>query len=212
MDDKSNSVPLTQRAWWPVLLITITIVSGGLAGGVFTWYINRPKMAVLTYRTATTTLASPEAVALIPNLTVLIGAEKISSLYAHNIEISASDGPYLDEVNIVFTHSPFAHSYGLRTSAPSATQSIACTPAANILRCKMGPLSPKFPGDFRITVATDTEEAPRPSMTARNAELVASSAASSSGDTVERTLMGFGLGSSFAAALSLATQLVRKKG
>jgi hypothetical protein len=156
-DDKK---PLTLRGWWTVLALGITFLSGGLAGQVFNWVVNRPKASVVSYRIVTTTLAAPEAAGLIPNLKVLIGQEPIKALYSHNVELSAQDYIKSAEVGLDFSSAP--NIYGFKPEKPSKMHSIACPETEpKLYRCTVGPISGKDPGPYRVTVASDGSDPPK---------------------------------------------------
>src|SRR5713226_2462788 len=95
-----------------VLALIVGIVCGGLGGSIFTWYMNRPRPTVLSYRIATTTLSAPEAVGLIPDLKVLIGGSPIQALYAHNMELLPRQGPFVDQADVAFSFSTPVRIYG----------------------------------------------------------------------------------------------------
>jgi len=71
----------------------VTLLSGGLAGAVFTSYVNRPKTTVLSYSLGSTTIADTEATSIIPNLKVQIGNEVIRNLYTHTVVFGVANGP-----------------------------------------------------------------------------------------------------------------------
>lgn len=92
----------SERAYRWVLLLLVGIFCGGLGGSVFTWYVNRPRPTVLSYRIATTTLSDPGGSRLIPNLWVQIGGSTIQELYAHSIELLPRQGPFVDQAEVAF--------------------------------------------------------------------------------------------------------------
>lgn len=104
--------PLSLRGWWIVLALSATFLSGGLAGQVFNWLVNRHKPSIVSYHIVTTTLAAPEVAGLIPNLRVLIGQEPIKALYAHSIDLSAQD--YIKSVEVGLDFSSAPHIYGFK--------------------------------------------------------------------------------------------------
>jgi len=84
------------RSYRWVLPLVVGVLCGGLGGAIFTWYVNRPKSTVVTYTIASTTIAAPESVTgLIPDLKVLIGSDRVQSLYTFNVELVPREGPYL---------------------------------------------------------------------------------------------------------------------
>jgi hypothetical protein len=114
------------RSYRWILPLIVGIFCGGLGGSIFTWYMNRPSPTVLTYRIATTTLSSPEAVGLIPDLKVLIGGSPIQALYAHNIELLPRQGAYIDQADVAFSFSSPIHIYGIHQESPSALHHLDC--------------------------------------------------------------------------------------
>jgi len=164
-----------------VLAAVLTFLGGGLAGAVFTWYVNRPQPTTVTYRIATTTIgADPEARSVVPNLKIQVGKTEIAVLYVHDIEFSVPRGPHVDsgEVAITFPPSLFPGSvtstrlFGTLSESPSPVHRIQCTPLDNGSRCVMGPLSPANLGIFRVRVATNHPDAPRVVMVIKNVEFI----------------------------------------
>jgi hypothetical protein len=159
---------------------------GGLGGAVFTWWINRPKPTVVTYRVVSTTLADPQATGLIPDLRVLIGAEPIQELYAHTVELVPRQDPFAERAEFAITFSKAIHVYGMRPEWPSALHKLSCArveqasgapnSAANSLtfgyHCQMSPIKAGT-GPFVIALATDSKEAPRIDMVEKGIDLVA---------------------------------------
>ena len=176
------------RTYRWVLPLIVGIFCGGLGGSVFTWYVNRPRPTVLTYRIATTTLSAPEAVGLIPDLKVLIAGKPIQALYAHNIELLPRQGPYIEQADVAFSFSSSVRVYGIHLESPSALHYLECSGRAlkktiqlpdatteiNAVRCTLKPIyfQASDTRPFRITIATDSSEIPRVLMAAKNVELV----------------------------------------
>jgi hypothetical protein len=177
------------RSYRWVLPIVAAAFSGGLAGSVFTWYVNRPRPTVLTYKIVTTTLSAPEAQGLIPDLNVLIGGIPIQALYAHNVELLPRQGPFVDQADVAFTFASSVRIYGIHEESPSDLHHLECSglpanskasvqlpnPAKEIhsVQCTIRPVL--FQGSdthpFRITMATDKSDPPNVLVAARNLEL-----------------------------------------
>jgi hypothetical protein len=173
-----------------ILPLIVGIFCGGLGGSVFTWYINRPKPTVVTYRIATTTLSAPEASGLIPDLKVLIGGNPIQALYAQNMELLPRQGPFVEQAEVAFSFSSPVRIYGIHQESPSVLHHIECAglvtnskatvPLPDLSReissveCTIRPIlvqgSDTHP--FRITIATDKSEVPRVLVAAKSLELV----------------------------------------
>ena len=178
------------RSYKWILPLLVGIFCGGLGGSVFTWYVNRPKPTVVTYRVATTTLSAPEATGLIPDLKVLIRGNPIQALYADNIELLPRQGPFMDQAEVALSFSSTVHIYGIHTESPSVLHHIECSgldskshstvrfpdPTTEIsdVKCTIGPI--QFRGDetrpFRVTIGTNGSDAPRVLIAAKNLELV----------------------------------------
>ena len=109
-----------------MLRLIVGIICGGLGGSVFTWWINRPKPTVVTYRVVSTTLADPQAAGLIPDLKVLIGAVPIQELYAYTVELVPRQGPFAERAEFAVTFSKAVHVYGIRPASPSALHKLSC--------------------------------------------------------------------------------------
>jgi hypothetical protein len=164
---------VTQRRSWPFVLLIATFVSGGFAGAVFNYFVSRPKDTVVTYRITTTTLASPDAAGLIPNLRLEIGSEAIQALYAHDVELVTSEGPFIDQAEIGVSFPSGARIYGMRTDPPSPMHSIVCKQGDNTFRCTIGPLSSAVVKPFRLTFAADQKEPPHVLIAAKSVVLAA---------------------------------------
>lgn len=178
------------RTYRWVLPLLVGVSCGGLGGSIFTWYMNRPRPTVLTYRIATTILSAPEAVGLIPDLRVLIGGSPIQALYAHNMELLPRQGPFVDQADVAFSFSSPVRIYGIHEESPSDLHHVECsglTPSSKApiqlpdptreissVQCTIRPIL--FQGSdthpFRITIATDKSEVPHVLVAARNLELV----------------------------------------
>ena len=178
------------RSYRWVLPLLVGIFCGGLGGSIFTWYMNRARPTVLTYRIATTTLSAPEAVGLIPNLQVLIGGNPIQALYAHNMELLPRQGPFVDQADVDFSFSSPVRIYGIHRESPSDLHHLECiglaanskatlqlpdtTREVSSVQCTIRPIL--FQGSdthpFRITIATDRSEVPHVLVAARNLQLV----------------------------------------
>jgi len=185
LTDESQS-----RAHRWVLPLIVGVFCGGLGGSVFTWYVNRPKPTIVTYRIATTTLSAPEAVGLIPDLKVLIAGKPIQALYAHNIELLPRQGPFVEQADVAFSFSSSVRVYGIHLESPSALHYLECSGFAsnpkrtiqlpdatievNAVHCSMKPIffQAADTRSFRITIATDSSEIPRVQMAAKNIELI----------------------------------------
>src|SRR3989442_13987265 len=172
-----------------VLPLIVGIFCGGLGGSVFTWYMNRTKATVVTYRIATTTLSAPEAVGLIPDLKVLIGGSPIQALYAHNMELLPRQGPFVDQADVAFNFSSPVRIYGIHQESPSPLHHLDCAglaanskgtiqlpdPTREIsnVQCTMRPIlfQENDTQPFRITIATDRSEVPHVLVAARNLQL-----------------------------------------
>jgi hypothetical protein len=214
MVDESQS-----RAYRWVLPLIVGIFCGGLGGSIFTWYVNRPKPTVVTYRIATTTLSAPEAAGLIPDLRVLIAGAPIQALYAHNMELLPRQGPFVDQADVAFSFSSPVRIYGIHEESPSVLHHLECvgfaatsksiiqlpsaTNEVSSVQCTMRPILFQA-GDtrpFRVTIATDRSEVPRVLIAAKSLELVPADQFSSKDQ--DKLPIWFWLVQGFAAATSL---------
>ena len=154
----------------PILLPTV--LAGGLAGAVFTWYINRPQMTTLAYTITTTAIvADPAARSAVPNLRIQVGDEEVRSLFTHTIEFTVPAGQYAQSADVAITFSP-VRMFGMSAPPPSAVHLLSCVPNTNGVRCSMGPLSPRHPAAFKVTIATDRASGPKIETATRDVELV----------------------------------------
>src|SRR6185436_18288625 len=84
--------------------VIATLLAGSLAGSVFTWYMSRPTPTTLGYVATTTSTGADSAVrSLVPNLSLRIGDEVISSMHTHVVELFVR-GAYLESapLGVVF--------------------------------------------------------------------------------------------------------------
>src|SRR5438128_7576974 len=84
--------------------LIVAMLFGGLAGSVFTWWINRPSPTTLVYNVTTTALGNePLLRSAVPNLRLTVGNEEVPALFIHTVELSVPAGPYLRNSDIVVT-------------------------------------------------------------------------------------------------------------
>jgi len=158
----------------PAVVVTAltAFLGGGLAGAIFSWFVNRPEPTVMTYLVYQTELADPKASVLIPDLSVRVGKEIIQELRAYTIEIDIPRGARSGaaEVGIFFPHK--VRIYGKSTEAPSQLYSMNCDQLDNGLRCQMSPVSRANNKGYRIVLATDEKESPRVEVVAKDVEVL----------------------------------------
>ncbi len=154
-----------------LVLVVAAFLSGGLAGAVFNWYMNKPQLTTITYSVTTTPFAPTEATTLIPNLKIQVGNEKIMALYAHTIEFQIRRGPHADRADVAITFPRKIRIYGLSAESPSRVHSASCTRFPDGVQCTMSPIEPTTPR-YRVALATDAKEAPAVVMVAKNVELL----------------------------------------
>jgi hypothetical protein len=157
-----------------VTLVTAiaSFLGGGFAGSVFTWYMNRPDVTILTYNIATTPFGSSEAVSVVPNLRIQIGNENINSLYTHTIDLSVPKGPFVEQTDFAIIFPTGTRVFGTQTVAPTSVQGINCSTISDGLKCHIGPLTAQTNKAFRVIVANDHAEPPRVELAAKNLELL----------------------------------------
>jgi hypothetical protein len=154
------------------LALLVGLLGGGLAGAVFTWFVNRPPKTVITYSVNTATLAASGQSAGIPNLKVAIGDVPISALYAHSIELRCVKGRFIKSVDVAVRFPRDLKIYGLNTEVPNSLHEIACTNVPRGVRCTLTPISPGVSDGYRVTLATDEAEPPVVEMAADSVELL----------------------------------------
>ena|ERR1019366_6716283 len=181
-------VPMSEEApgrWRWLLPLVVGLCSGGLAGAVFTYWINRPKPTVINYRVVTTTLAAPEASGLVPGLKILIGSEPTTALYAHSVDLVAQQGPFLDSVEFALTFpSPVRVYASPKLEKPTSLHSLDCSPinpqppvpptgtqfVTQGFKCRMSPVKVGS-GHFLITIPSSDEHAPKVDVVAKGVEI-----------------------------------------
>lgn len=158
------------KEWITRILILLT---GGLAGAIYTHYANRPEPTSVSAFVSTITIANPQSAgSLIPDLRVQVGSEVIGSLYAQIVTLDVISGPYVDAADVAISFPNAPHIYGKPvTSAPSPLHSIACAPIDNGFRCRMSPLKVNSGGPFRVSIATDKPDPPKVDIVAKDVQL-----------------------------------------
>src|SRR2546421_211972 len=116
--------------WAKILTFVVPFMGGGVAGAVFTWYVNLPATTTLAYSVSTTTITADPAVrTTVPGLRLQIGKDVVPALHTHAVEFSSPAGPHLDrvEVALVAAASPL-QTFGVSASAPSPLHEMTCSP------------------------------------------------------------------------------------
>jgi hypothetical protein len=146
----------------PSLAIMATLLSGGLAGSVFTYLVNRPKTTVVSYSLSSATIADTESGSLVPGLRVQIGNQDVRNLYTHSIVLTVTKGPQIDSADVAIDFPPNTKFFGeAGVTTPSPVHKLDCGKIPSGLICKMSPVrgEDKLP-PFRISVATDEKADP----------------------------------------------------
>jgi hypothetical protein len=138
----------------------LAFLGGGLAGSVFTWFINRPEPTLLTYNSSATMTGGQSVKSTIPQLRLQIGKEEIPVVYSHSVEVSFVRGPYVDTATLALTFSPDTRIFGYAAEAPSPVHRISCVAISGGTKCELSPLNAADAGKYRITLATDKDTTP----------------------------------------------------
>jgi hypothetical protein len=151
-----------KKSWLtPTLLVAMfALLTGGLGGAVFTYWMNRkPPNEIAAVVTSTTTGADSTAKSLVPNLSLKIGERDIPAIHIHTIDITLGSGDYVPRVELAVAFSAkSAEVFGRSYSSPTALHSIDCTPLPTGVRCNLVPVDRQ--GAYRIQLATDSAEPP----------------------------------------------------
>jgi hypothetical protein len=134
----------TKMSKWGASLIALFF--GGLAGAVFTWYMNHPRPTTLAYSLVTTTTGTDPAgspLVPVPDLHIYIGTKEISSLYTHFVTITAVDGPQLEQLPIAVLFTTRFTLYSFNGVPPSPLHHFDCKQISTGLTCTLGPLLSK---------------------------------------------------------------------
>jgi hypothetical protein len=146
----------------PSIAIMATLLGGGLAGSVFTYWVNRPKTTFVSYSLNSATIADTESGSLVPGLKVQIGNQDIRNLYTHSIVLTVTNGPQIDSGDVAIDFPPNTKFFGEPGIAtPSPVHKLECGKIPSGLICKMAPVrrEDKLP-PFRVSVATDEKADP----------------------------------------------------
>lgn len=159
----------------PSLAIVVTLLSGGLAGSFFTYWVNRPKTTIVSYSLSSATIADTESGSLVPGLKVQIGSQDVRNLYTHSVVLTVTKGPQIDSGDIAIdfpTNTNFYGEPGITT--PSPVHKLDCGKAPSGLICKMSPVrrEDRLP-PFRVSVASDEKADPELVTSTKGLELQA---------------------------------------
>lgn len=158
-----------------ILPFTFGALTGGLAGAVFTWFVNLPSATVVAYSISTTSVSAGANVrTTVPGLRLQIGNEEVGALYTHTIDFSSPAGPHVERVEVaVIAAEPAVRTFGLSSSPPSPLHEMTCDPLdARSVRCKIGPIGGNNRGPFIVSWATDRPQPPRVVTTAKAVDVV----------------------------------------
>lgn len=144
------------------LVAVLSLLTGGLGGSVFTWFMNRPKSTIVTYNVVNTSTGSATTKSLIPNLKLQIGNEDVSFMSTHTIDLVVQSGPQVETARIAVRFADPFHAgvtklriYGLGAQAPSPLHHMDCSPGVDSVQCEIGPLTPGSHDKFRLSIATN---------------------------------------------------------
>lgn len=159
-----------------IVTAIISFLSGGLAGAVFTWWVNRPEATTVTYSVNSITIADPTTIGVVPKLQLRIGAEDVGALYTQSVLLSSPGGPHLDRIEVALHFEPTTGQplrvFGLASDSPTPLHSIQCAELKSGARCTLGPVSSSNSGPFRITIASNEKSAPKVITTAKGVQLL----------------------------------------
>ncbi len=177
------------------VVVLVSLLGGGLAGSVFTWYMTRTEPTLVTYNVTTTAVRADRAVrSVVPDLKIQVGREEITALYTHNVEFSVPRGPYVDSAEVAVTfrgghvlwdeflrrtpsevfRGSEVRIFGMTAEAPSPVHKIECNRLKDGARCAMGPLSARTQGNFSVILATNQSQKPSVVMTGKGVEFIKS--------------------------------------
>jgi len=173
--DPYATVLARKMGWAKLATFAVTFLSGGLAGAVFTWYVNLPATTVLAYSISTTTITADPAVrSTVPGLRLQIGNEAVPALYTHAVEFSIPSGPHIDRIELALIAEGPLRTYGISSFAPSPLHEMACGKlGADSIRCIMGPIGSNSRGPFRVIWATNRASTPKIVTATKGVDLLA---------------------------------------
>jgi hypothetical protein len=148
--------------------LVVGVLAGGLAGSVFTWWVNHPRPSVISYQVTSTTLGGVKG--LIPELRIKIGRIEIETVHIHTVELISQSGPYVEKVESVIPFAQGTRFYGqVVAEAPSPVQHIVCETVTLDVKCSAGPFTGK--GErYRVSIASDQQKAPNAFLQGRGIE------------------------------------------
>lgn len=149
-------------------------LGGGLAGAIFTWFVNLPAPTVITYNITMTAMEESAVTSIIPNLKIQVGNERIKAIYVHVIEFAAQSGPYLDRLDVEIAFPDKVRTFGKVVNAPSDLHHIVCQDANNGIVCAISPmtLQPATSETYKVIVAAAGKRGPKITTVNKNVELV----------------------------------------
>lgn len=159
--------------------IIAAFLGGGLAGAIFTWFVNLPQPTVVTYTRTVTALEESEVTSIIPNLKIQVGDERVKAVYVHLLNFEIHSGPYIDSLNVAITFPDKARIFGKASRAPSPVHHIGCESIMDMdgVLCAMAPITRLTQGfnNYQVTLATDQKRPPVVVTAAKNVELLEAS-------------------------------------
>src|SRR5438876_1034673 len=88
---------------WPMLQFAATLLFGGAAGAVITYYVQNIQ-TVVSYSVTTTSLGTgADTKSVLPNLKLILGDKVLPVVYTHTVELRHDSGPELDHARVGIT-------------------------------------------------------------------------------------------------------------
>ncbi len=153
------------------LLLLLTLLTGGLGGAVFTWYIQRPSPTEVVFQSAHIDLSVDGMKDFVPSLALTVDDKPIDSLVYREVSLRAISGDYRESLEVAFSLDSADDEVFFTTETPSSIYKFDCSLVGRELVCGMGPMHSGDEVDFVLRVASQTGQPLRPSTAENNAIL-----------------------------------------
>jgi|SRR5215469_8663487 len=140
-----------------VLAVVAAALTGGLAGSIFTAYVNRQHQTVVTYKGVLWNLVDDKTTGLVPDLK--IGNDNVQFIYTRSFDFIVRSGPEVDSASLVITFQPNLRIFGIGWTPPSSVrpEDMKCSQVPSAVRCDLRHLAPGDLSHYRLWIVTNQQ-------------------------------------------------------
>jgi hypothetical protein len=141
-----------------VRTIAVAALTGGLAGSIFTWFVNRQHHTVVTYRAVLWNLVDDKTTALVRDLK--IGNDNVKVINTRLFDFVVQSGPKADSASLVINFQPSLQIFGMKVVSPSSVRPewIKCKQAlsdSSAVVCDLQNLAPGDLNHYQLWIVTN---------------------------------------------------------